>query len=49
MPTTTDLELLSEQVAQLRDRQAIGELITRLGVMLDQKNWRAIAPARART
>jgi hypothetical protein len=36
--STADLTSLTDQLQQLNDRQAIAELITRLGVMLDEKS-----------
>ena len=37
--STLDLISLNDQLQQLNDRQAIAELITRLGLMLDEKRF----------
>lgn len=37
--TTTSLASLSGQLRQLNDRQAVADLITRLGLMLDDKSF----------
>jgi SnoaL-like domain len=42
--SATDLSPLRDQLQQLSDRQAIADLITRLGLMLDEKRY-DLAPA----